>query len=164
MFYFLRCDFDRCRVYKRHKTILLTRVLVIQILIVLCKRFGRDINTVTAVSFKHTPKTFGLIFKHFGGLFCKLPTCYLTYLQVSPSSLFATFSPLTMYPACPSHLLFRFPAWFRKPWCQCFPPFVGVPWSLYLYLFNYPCSHSFLQYELLHLSCTFVIAAVFLFH
>jgi hypothetical protein len=130
MLYFLYCYFNRCRIFKRYKNILVTRVLVVQILVILCKHFSRDINTLTAVTFKHTPKTFGLIFKYFRSLFSKLYTFYLTYLIVSPSSLLATFIPITMYPACPSHLPFCLPAWFIIPWCQCFSPFIWVPWSL----------------------------------
>jgi hypothetical protein len=130
MLYFLDSYFNRCRIFKRYKNILVTRVFVVQSLIILRKRFSRDINTLTAVTFKHPPKTFGLILKYFRSLFCKLHTCILTYLIISPSSLLATFIPITMYPAYPGHLSFSFPACFRKPWSQCFSPFIWVPWSL----------------------------------
>ena len=130
MLYFLDSYFNRCRIFKRYKTILVTRVLVIQGLIVLCKRFSRDIHTRTAGTFKHTPKTFGLKFKYFRSLFSKLHTCSMTYLMISPGSLLATFIPITMYPAYPGHFSFSFPACFRKPWSQCFSPFIWVPWSL----------------------------------
>jgi hypothetical protein len=130
MLYFLYRYFDRGRIFKRYKNILLTRVLVVQGLIVLCKRFSRDINTLTAGTFKHTPKTFGLKFKYFRSLFSKLHTCIMTYLIISPSSLLATFVPLTMYSAYPGHLFFSFPALFRKPWSQCLSPFIWVSWFL----------------------------------
>jgi hypothetical protein len=145
MLYFRNIYFYIFNIIKWYKTILFQGVIIIQVLIVLCKRLCRHVTIYAIFAFKHTPKTCGLILEHVWSLFCKLHTCQLTSPEICPSSLYATCIPFTVFPDCHCHCPFCVPACIIEPWCKRFSPFIWVSWCCNLNLFYYTCSNRFLK-------------------
>jgi hypothetical protein len=164
MFYFFYRNFYTLYICNVYKTINWELFIIVQLLIMIGKLFSRNISSTPCVSLKHAPKTCGLILQHVRSLFCKLLTTLHTCFKVFLCCLHNTIIPFTIFSFHPSQLPFGFPTFVVKPRCECFAPFIGVPWLCDTDLLYHPCCNRFIQNKFFYCCSSLVVGIIFIFN